>query len=330
LLLGFGLARGPARQRTTCAASSTCLAGPLPGPENYVEPRRTRSSSRGRSTGCSRPSIRTPSTSGRAAPADGRGVLGRILRRRDPVRPAATAPSWSSAALEGGPSYRLASRRRSHHRDRRQAAPKTMTNEDVSSSARPGRDSVAVTIERDGDAEPLHFSIDRAKIPIESVPYAYMLRPGIGYIRITRFAQTTGDELEKAPHQPAQAGHDLADARSARETPADSCRRRSRCSTNWCLRTNAWSTRAVASPGQRRLLHQRAREARQRPVVVTDRPRLGLRLGGSWPARCRIWIAGWSPASTPSARGWSRTSSGWATGRSSCSRSPSTTRRADG
>ena len=28
------------------------------------------------------------------------------------------------------------------------------------------------------------------------MPYAYMIRPGVGYVRIIRFAQTTGEELE--------------------------------------------------------------------------------------------------------------------------------------
>ena len=57
---------------------------------------------------------------------------------------------------------------------------------------------VEVDIERPDETSLLHFSIERAKIPIESVPYAYMIRPGVGYVRIIRFAQTTGEELEKA------------------------------------------------------------------------------------------------------------------------------------
>ena len=57
---------------------------------------------------------------------------------------------------------------------------------------------VEVDIERPDETSLLHFSIERAKIPIESVPYSYMIRPGVGYVRIIRFAQTTGEELEKA------------------------------------------------------------------------------------------------------------------------------------
>jgi carboxyl-terminal processing protease len=104
------------------------------------------------------------------------------------------------AALEGGPSYRLGIQAgdRIVEIDSKPLA-KSLTNEDVFKMLRgPAGTTVSVTIEREGEAEPLHFAIDRAKIPLESVPYAYMIRPGVGYIRINRFAQTTGDELERA------------------------------------------------------------------------------------------------------------------------------------
>jgi carboxyl-terminal processing protease len=58
--------------------------------------------------------------------------------------------------------------------------------------------TVDVDIERPEETALMHFTIERAKIPIESVPYSYMIKPGIGYVRIIRFAQTTGEELEKA------------------------------------------------------------------------------------------------------------------------------------
>lgn len=76
---------------------------------------------------------------------------------------------------------------------------KGFTNDDVFHALRgPTGSTVQVTIEREGETEPLHFTIERAKIPIESVPYAYMIRPGVGYVRIIRFAQTTGEELATA------------------------------------------------------------------------------------------------------------------------------------
>jgi carboxyl-terminal processing protease len=104
------------------------------------------------------------------------------------------------AALEGGPSYRLGIQAGDRIVEiNGKPLAKNITNEDVFKLLRgPAGTTVAVTIEREGDSEPLHFSIERAKIPLESIPYAYMIRPGVGYVRINRFAQTTGAELEKA------------------------------------------------------------------------------------------------------------------------------------
>lgn len=102
--------------------------------------------------------------------------------------------------LEGTPSYRLGIRAG----DRiveidGQTISKDVTTQDVFNHLRgPSGSTVDVVIERDGETEPLRFTIERARIPIESVPYAYMIQPGIGYVRVTRFAQTTGDELERA------------------------------------------------------------------------------------------------------------------------------------
>jgi len=112
------------------------------------------------------------------------------------------------AALEGGPSYKLGIQAgdRIIEIDGK-ALPKNLTQDDVFKMLRgPAGTSVAVTIDRDGETEPLHFSIERAKIPLESVPYAYMIKPGVGYVRINRFAQTTGAELEKALSSLRQQG----------------------------------------------------------------------------------------------------------------------------
>ncbi|MEO5989659.1 MAG: S41 family peptidase [Candidatus Eisenbacteria bacterium] len=100
--------------------------------------------------------------------------------------------------LEGTPAFRLGIRAGDKiieidHKPLK----KNLNNDDVFKALRgPTGTHVAVTIERVDEPEPVHFDIERAKIPIESVPYAYMIRPGVGYVRIIRFAQTTGDELE--------------------------------------------------------------------------------------------------------------------------------------
>jgi carboxyl-terminal processing protease len=102
--------------------------------------------------------------------------------------------------LEGTPAYRLGLRAG----DRIVAVDgkplkKNLNNDDVFKLLKgPTGTMVQVTIQREGDDEPLVFNIERAKIPIESIPYAYMIRPGVGYVRIIRFSQTTGQELENA------------------------------------------------------------------------------------------------------------------------------------
>ncbi len=50
---------------------------------------------------------------------------------------------------------------------------------------------VRVTILRDGYDEPLEFTVIRDAIPLHSVPYAFMVSPTVGYIRLTDFNETT-------------------------------------------------------------------------------------------------------------------------------------------
>jgi len=67
---------------------------------------------------------------------------------------------------------------------------------------------VQITIVREGYADPLEFTVIRDAIPLHSVPYAFMVSPTVGYIRLTDFNETTacrpGDgadceqELERA------------------------------------------------------------------------------------------------------------------------------------
>ncbi|MFN8588317.1 MAG: S41 family peptidase [Candidatus Eisenbacteria bacterium] len=102
--------------------------------------------------------------------------------------------------LEGTPAYRLGIRAGDKIVEiDDKPLKKGINNDDVFKMLRgPTGSTVSVTIEREDEPEHMHFSIERAKIPIESIPYAYMIRPGVGYVRIIRFAQTTGDEFEAA------------------------------------------------------------------------------------------------------------------------------------
>ncbi len=57
---------------------------------------------------------------------------------------------------------------------------------------------VNITIHRPGEDAPLYFAVERDKIPIYTIKFAFNLTADIGYIRITRFAETTGEELDEA------------------------------------------------------------------------------------------------------------------------------------
>ncbi len=56
---------------------------------------------------------------------------------------------------------------------------------------------VHVTIDREGSVKPLLFSITRAEISQHSVNDAFMIKPHVAYIHISRFNETTNTELTK-------------------------------------------------------------------------------------------------------------------------------------
>ena len=75
----------------------------------------------------------------------------------------------------------------------------TWTSNDVISKLRGPRGTIVnIAIERPGARELLEIAIERDEIPLITVPYAFELRPGIGYVKIDRFAETTTNELRKA------------------------------------------------------------------------------------------------------------------------------------
>ncbi len=55
--------------------------------------------------------------------------------------------------------------------------------------------TVNITVERPGIRDPLQFKIERDEIPIITVPYAFEVKPGVGYIKIDRFSESTAEEL---------------------------------------------------------------------------------------------------------------------------------------
>ncbi|HKO03241.1 MAG TPA: S41 family peptidase [Candidatus Acidoferrales bacterium] len=60
---------------------------------------------------------------------------------------------------------------------------------------------VHITIGREGNSAPLEFTITRDEIPRHGVDNPLILRPGIGYVRVVQFNETTDHELADALHQ---------------------------------------------------------------------------------------------------------------------------------
>ena len=57
---------------------------------------------------------------------------------------------------------------------------------------------VSIGIMRRGVAEPISFTITRDKIPVNRIDATYMLDDTTGYIRLSRFAESSAEEMEKA------------------------------------------------------------------------------------------------------------------------------------
>jgi carboxyl-terminal processing protease len=70
------------------------------------------------------------------------------------------------------------------------------TSEEVVGHLRGQRGTtVNITVERPGVSDPLPFKIERDEIPLITVPYAFEVKPGIGYIKVDRFSESTSGEL---------------------------------------------------------------------------------------------------------------------------------------
>src|SRR6201984_2500976 len=60
---------------------------------------------------------------------------------------------------------------------------------------------VKITVAREGYTDPLTFTVTRGEIPRHSVDIAFMLKPGIGYVRLSSFNETTDHEIADALRQ---------------------------------------------------------------------------------------------------------------------------------
>jgi carboxyl-terminal processing protease len=58
--------------------------------------------------------------------------------------------------------------------------------------------SVQLKIQRVGVDQPISFTINREAIHVRSVPHAYMVAPGVGYVNLIVFSETSTQELQAA------------------------------------------------------------------------------------------------------------------------------------
>lgn len=74
-----------------------------------------------------------------------------------------------------------------------------MSNEDIQKCLRgPKGTKVNLSVIRRGIKDLLKFEVKRDRIPLYSIDASYMIRPEIGYIKISRFAISTGEEFTNA------------------------------------------------------------------------------------------------------------------------------------
>ncbi len=65
---------------------------------------------------------------------------------------------------------------------------------------------VVITVAREGEDETTEYAIVREQIEVKSVPYAFQVKPGVGYLRVSTFSESTGQEVRDAIDRLAAAG----------------------------------------------------------------------------------------------------------------------------
>ncbi|MEX1138384.1 MAG: S41 family peptidase [Bacteroidota bacterium] len=78
---------------------------------------------------------------------------------------------------------------------------------------------IRMSIEREGEPEPLEFLLLREEIPVRNVPYSGFVSPGIGYVRLERFSRTAGDDVRLAIRELSKQGQLLGLILDLRDNP---------------------------------------------------------------------------------------------------------------
>jgi len=100
--------------------------------------------------------------------------------------------------IEGTPAFRAGIRAGDHISQIEGQSTDGITIDEALERLRgPRGTKVTISILREGYDQPLEYTLVRDDIPTVSINYAWMIRPGVGYIRIKSFTQTTESELDE-------------------------------------------------------------------------------------------------------------------------------------
>ncbi len=100
--------------------------------------------------------------------------------------------------IEGGPAYRLGILPGDVISHINGESTKPISSFEAMQKLRgPKGTKVTITVVREGLDKPFDLTIIREEISLKSVPYAFLLQPGVGYIFIRNFAETTVEEFEE-------------------------------------------------------------------------------------------------------------------------------------
>lgn len=103
------------------------------------------------------------------------------------------------APIEGGPAYDLGIQAGDRIIAIEGESTKGLTTSEAAKILR-GRQGtqVGITIARKGEPAPFDLTIERAVIELKSVPYAGIIRDDVGYLRLSRFSEDSGAEVQRA------------------------------------------------------------------------------------------------------------------------------------
>ncbi len=127
------------------------------------------------------------------------GGLGIVISIRDEyptvISPIEGTPAYSQGIQSGDVIVKIAG-----------SSTRGWSNEEAVQKLRgPEGTDVTITIARAGE-EDRDYTIKREEIRVKSVPYAFEVAPGVGYIRVSTFAETTGEEVRAAIDRLEKAG----------------------------------------------------------------------------------------------------------------------------